>query len=114
MFAIQVWRVTHVWDRIDNVLREDYNMYAMIFTLTSTTNIIEWTFGFYHVKYMEKREFEAFASIQILESTTTLSEEWRITQVIKAGNGITHSSDEELALQPFTGGQKRHKADSAR
>jgi len=41
MFAIQVWRVTHVWDRIDNVLREDYNMYAMIFTLTSTTNIIE-------------------------------------------------------------------------
>jgi hypothetical protein len=76
---------------------------------TSLTNITERTICLYHVEYLEKREFEAFASIQILERATTLSKEWKIAQVIKRGNGITHSSDEELALQPFTGGQKCHK-----
>lgn len=31
--AVQVWHAVNLWDKIDRVLRQDYNMNSVIFTL---------------------------------------------------------------------------------
>jgi len=33
VITIQVWRDVNLWDTTDRVLRQDYNIHALIFTL---------------------------------------------------------------------------------
>lgn len=93
--TMHIWREVNLLDKIDKALRQDYNMYALIFSLLSQLTLsqsaqfatILWSIWkrMNLMLWQQKTETNA----QVLTRVTTLLEDWRSTRAIRRDGGAT-------------------------
>jgi len=90
--AVQILRDTNLWDTIDRVLHQDYNIHALIFTflhnfssgqceLMATIMWILWK-----SRNMKLWQQHNETNVQVFQCATHLLEEWRAAQDIRSRN----------------------------
>jgi hypothetical protein len=97
--AIQVWRAVNLWKQIDSVLRQNYNMAGVTFTLLQQLNstqveqfaTILWSLWKQINLKLWQQENET--STQVFECAMHLLEEWRAAHVIRAGIVVPSTSN---------------------
>jgi hypothetical protein len=87
--VMHIWREVNLWDKIDRALRQDYNMYALIFSLLSQLTpsqsalfaTILWSI--WKIRNIMLWQEKTKTNAQVLTRVTILLEDWRSARAIR-------------------------------
>jgi len=92
--VVQVWRDVNLWDKIDRILRQNYNMDAVVFTLLHQLSPSQSELFATDLRSLWKRKNLKFCqqknetNMEVVERATHLPEDWRSAQIIRSGCGV--------------------------